>query len=202
MAFDQSMNSQQGEFWRPELAAKTCPINMVAWMISRMLPARPRAFIAAARLRCIHPGAQELKSSTPSWQGCAAHIPPSSSVICIGSLHLGLGPVFRIRCRGWEGDSTSIRLRASLARFASETTAISASAANVDLGTSFIDVQRAAFEIRAVHGGDGPVGFLQKGAANGSRHAGSRDAFPASSCVRPPHALLRVFLRGCAFAVP
>lgn len=39
-------------------------------------------------------------------------------------------------------------------------------------------------------------------AANRSRRRRSRKALPALSCVRPRHALLRVFLRGCAFAVP
>jgi hypothetical protein len=51
-------------------------------------------------------------------------------------------------------------LPARLAPLATETAAISATAATLALGTGFIDVQRAAPEIRAVQAGDGPVGFL------------------------------------------
>jgi hypothetical protein len=42
----------------------------------------------------------------------------------------------------------------------SATTAVSAATATLALGTGFIDVQCAAFEIRAVQTGDSPVGFL------------------------------------------
>src|SRR5689334_19361494 len=35
-----------------------------------------------------------------------------------------------------------------------------ATATSLGLGTSFIDVQRTSFEIRAIQGSDGPVGFL------------------------------------------
>ena len=51
-------------------------------------------------------------------------------------------------------------LPAGLAPLTAETAAVSATAATLGLGTRFIDVQRAAFEIRAVQAGDSPVGFL------------------------------------------
>jgi len=50
-------------------------------------------------------------------------------------------------------------LPARLAPLTSETAAVSA-ATTLGLRTSLIDVQRAAFEIRTVQAGDGPVGFL------------------------------------------
>ena len=51
-------------------------------------------------------------------------------------------------------------LPARLAPLMSVTAAVSSTAATLDLGTSFIDVQCAAFEIRSVQASDGPVGFL------------------------------------------
>jgi hypothetical protein len=51
-------------------------------------------------------------------------------------------------------------LPARLAPLASETAAARATAAALAFGTSFIDVQCAAFEICAVQGGYGPIGFL------------------------------------------
>jgi hypothetical protein len=51
-------------------------------------------------------------------------------------------------------------LPARLAPLASETAAISATAATLTLGPGFIDIQRTTSEIRAVQAGDGPVGFL------------------------------------------
>ena len=52
------------------------------------------------------------------------------------------------------------RLPARLTPLTTETAAGSATAAALGFGTSFIDVQCATFEIRAVQAGDGPVGFL------------------------------------------
>ena len=51
-------------------------------------------------------------------------------------------------------------LPARLAPLTTETAAVSATAATLDLGAGFIDVQCAAFEIRAVQAGYSPVGFL------------------------------------------
>jgi len=51
-------------------------------------------------------------------------------------------------------------LPARLAPLMSVTAAVSSTAATLDPGTSFIDVQCAAFEIRSVQASDGPVGFL------------------------------------------
>jgi len=52
-------------------------------------------------------------------------------------------------------------LPARFAPLATETAGVSATTAkSLVLGTSFIDVQRAAPEIGAVQAGDGPVGFL------------------------------------------
>ena len=62
--------------------------------------------------------------------------------------------------REWTAAALKGCLPARLAPLTTETAAVSASAAALALWTSFVDVQRAAFEIRTVKAGDGPVGFL------------------------------------------
>jgi hypothetical protein len=61
---------------------------------------------------------------------------------------------------GWTAAAFERFLPARFAPLTTETAAVSAAATTLRLGTSFIDVQGAAFEIRTVQAGDGPVGFL------------------------------------------
>jgi hypothetical protein len=64
-------------------------------------------------------------------------------------------------------------LSAGLAPLTTETATVSAPAATLALGPGFIDVEGAAFEIRAVQAGDGPVGLLGAAHFDKCKAAGS-----------------------------
>jgi hypothetical protein len=61
---------------------------------------------------------------------------------------------------GWTAADGKGLLPARFAPLTAETAAASATAAALGLGTSFIDVQRATFEIRAIQAGNRAVGFV------------------------------------------
>jgi hypothetical protein len=61
---------------------------------------------------------------------------------------------------GWTAAALKGCLPARFAPLPTETAGVSAAATTLGLGASFIDVQRAAFEIGTVQTGDGPVCFL------------------------------------------
>src|SRR5262249_20131730 len=92
--------------------------------------------------------------------------------------------------RRWTTAAFMDCLPARLAPLTTETATVSAAAATLALGTSFIDVQSATSKIRAVQAGDGPVGFLgiahfDKRKAAGAAGITIRDQIDTINCSIP-----------------